>query len=78
MSQHNLNNNNQDPATNENENHLIGNILAEDNSGNFHLIIWIDSDLEDNIQKPSGGGGTTTTNNQSIGGGGGLNNVYQT
>jgi hypothetical protein len=39
MSQHNLNNNNQDPATNENENHLIGNILAEDNSGNFLLLI---------------------------------------
>jgi hypothetical protein len=76
MSQHNLNNNNQDPATNENENHLIGNILAEDNSGNFDRIISIDSDLEDSGLKTTGGGGTTTNNNQSASGGGGLNNVY--
>ena len=31
MSHHNINN--QDLPNNENENHLIGNILAEDNSG---------------------------------------------
>lgn len=41
-----------DPQTNENENHLIGNILAEDNSGKvtrtLQYLPCVDSEGEDN------------------------------
>lgn len=54
--QNNNLNQGQEPAQNENENHLIGNILAEDNS---------DSDIDE-------GGGNINTKLGNNGGGGGL------
>ena len=57
-----LNNiNSQDQTGNENENHLIGDILAEDNSGKvIHtflnpFFICIDSDLEESSKIGLGG-----------------------
>ena len=49
-----------DPQTNDNENHLIGNILAEDNSGkHIYPLNQLDSENEDNrsVGKSGFGGG---------------------
>ncbi len=65
--QNNNLNQGQEPVQNENENHLIGNILAEDNSGKetYLIIVDIDSDNDD-------GGNNMNT---KLGNNGGLGNA---